>query len=902
MSVLDDFTDVTGLTNGARFVRGDLHIHSVAGSHDVSDAAATPSAIVDAAIAEGLSVIAVADHNEVRGSIDAIAAARGNPILVVPAVELSTMQGHLLCYLPDASRLQSFHSQLSLRDRDTPNSRVENAMVDCLNKLAALGGFGVLAHVDAPKGLDTEMPGGSPHKADIACHPALLAIELKSAASTITFTPADPDVTRAGIGRDRAQRNGASLMPLARVLNSDAHSLKALGRNARGDTKVTRYKVQSLTFDALRYALLNADARVRLEDEIPKQVPTLLGLRLDGCFLKDQAIHFSPNLTCIIGGRGTGKSTMFEALRLFSDYPSGSSVINSDVWPDRIDLAYVDQAGAAHRLFSSKGDEAGTNLTDPLEGPEVLPIECYGQGETQRISQKAQDDPGALLSYLDRFTDVAEEITREEKARTAIAAIEVEIGEARGKIARIPQYKRDLGIVQQQIRKFTEGKAKQIIETSRQLESERQARAQIVLLARTIASSLDYKQVKDSLTKLRLAADAAALVVGKDEFLAITAEADIFESGLSQSEAIITARSSALTTLVQQKIESWASKEKTLLAALQNQRAGLEAQGVKVNMDYIAKLTKDEATYKTGISNLQTWGPHLADLEKRRDALVIERWAERKIIAAKRKKFATVATGKLRAALSDLNVTLKFEESGYSPQAHDLLVEVMGWRTTQVPRATCLTQRLTVPRLLEAIRAKDSSAVQAVRTIDDVALFNRAEAEELIKRFQEPDKLARLETVQVVDRPKLTVTRPHEDAAGNKTYLVREFSQLSLGQQQSVLLALMLSSDNANPLLIDQPEDNLDSEFIFSQLVPVIRMAKERRQIIIVTHNPNIAVLGDAEQIVVLKATSERSRIIARGSIDDGAMKEAACAILEGARAAFLRRGQIYGLITPATV
>jgi predicted ATPase len=106
----------------------------------------------------------------------------------------------------------------------------------------------------------------------------------------------------------------------------------------------------------------------------------------------------------------------------------------------------------------------------------------------------------------------------------------------------------------------------------------------------------------------------------------------------------------------------------------------------------------------------------------------------------------------------------------------------------------------------------------------------------------------------------------------------------------------MLSSESSNPLLIDQPEDNLDSEFIYSQLVPVIRMAKEYRQIIIVTHNPNIAVLGDAEQIVVLKATSERSMVVARGSIDDPVMKRSACAVLEGAEAAFRRRAQVYNL------
>jgi ABC-type cobalamin/Fe3+-siderophores transport system ATPase subunit len=659
---------------------------------------------------------------------------------------------------------------------------------------------------------------------------------------------------------------------------------------------VTRYKVQSLTFDALRYALLNADARVRLEDELPRQVPTLIGVRLNGGFLRDQAIHFSPNLTCIIGGRGTGKSTTFEALRFFSNYPSDSTVVNSDVWPDRIDLAFNDQAGGVHRLMSSRGDAMGTNLFDPLDGPDTLPFECYGQGETQRISQRAQGDPGALLSYLDRFTDVVEELAAEEKARAAVVAVEVSISEARAQIALIPQFQRDLAIVRQQIKKFTEGKAKQIIQTSRQLEAERQSRARIVTLAKTIASSLNYEQVRDSIGKLRGAADLSTLVVGKDEFEQITIEVDAFEATMVESEAVIVAKSASLSMVVQQKIDSWSSKEKTLLATLQTQKAALEAQGVVVNMEYIAKLTKDEASYAQSLTNLQTWQPHLAELETECDALIAERWVARKAIAAKRKKFASAATAKLRAALSDLNVTLKFEESAYSPQANDLLVEIMGWRTNQVPRASSLTQRLTVPKLIEAVRRKDSAAIQAIRTEDDVPLFNKGEADAIVKRLHEPAVLARLESVQVFDRPKLTVTRQHEDSAGNKTFLVREFGQLSLGQQQSVLLALMLSSDNSNPLLIDQPEDNLDSEFIYSQLVPVIRMAKERRQIIIVTHNPNIAVLGDAEQIVVLKATSERSRVIARGSIDDPDMKVAACAILEGAKAAFLRRGQVYGL------
>jgi ABC-type Mn2+/Zn2+ transport system ATPase subunit len=132
--------------------------------------------------------------------------------------------------------------------------------------------------------------------------------------------------------------------------------------------------------------------------------------------------------------------------------------------------------------------------------------------------------------------------------------------------------------------------------------------------------------------------------------------------------------------------------------------------------------------------------------------------------------------------------------------------------------------------------------------------------------------------------------------AGKSEPVTREFAKLSLGQQQSVLLALMLSSKSNTPLIIDQPEDNLDGEFIYKTLVPVLRMAKERRQIIVVTHNANVAVLGDAELITILKSTNDRSAVSCRGSIDDPTTREAACGILEGAKEAFEARARIYGV------
>jgi PHP domain-containing protein len=183
---------VTALPRGARFYRADLHVHSFGGSHDVKDASMTPQQIVQRAIDEGLDVVAIADHNEISNVQAAIDAAAGR-LLLVPAVELSTSQGHLLCYLPNLDALMRFHAQLDLADRGTPDSRCRTAILQCLSLLDQLHGFAVLAHVDAQGGFEEAEPGFSAHKADVLSHRALVGIEVKNASSSISYAPGDAD-------------------------------------------------------------------------------------------------------------------------------------------------------------------------------------------------------------------------------------------------------------------------------------------------------------------------------------------------------------------------------------------------------------------------------------------------------------------------------------------------------------------------------------------------------------------------------------------------------------------------------------------------------------------------------------------------------------------------------------
>jgi hypothetical protein len=350
MTPLDE---IRAKTIGANFYRADLHIHSHGSSHDVQDAAMTASGIVATAAREGLHIISVTDHNEIDSVEAVLSASQGSGVYVVPGIELSTSQGHLLCYLPTIDALRRLHGQLSIVDRRLQTSRCQQSIFDCLNLLMPLNGFGILAHVEIPSGFEVEMPGASPHKIDILCHPALLGIELKNATSVISYADSDTDPERVKIGRQRIRRLSlGSKQNLARVLNSDAHALDALGRNVANDRRVSRYKMDAPSFTGLRVALEDADARVRIEDHVPRSVPKILGVHMDGGFLSGQAVRFSPNLNCIIGGRGTGKSTTFEAARCIIGSPSENKVVDSEVWPDALHLVWEDQAGQQHTLCS----------------------------------------------------------------------------------------------------------------------------------------------------------------------------------------------------------------------------------------------------------------------------------------------------------------------------------------------------------------------------------------------------------------------------------------------------------------------------------------------------------------------------------------------------------------------
>jgi len=140
-------------------------------------------------------------------------------------------------------------------------------------------------------------------------------------------------------------------------------------------------------------------------------------------------------------------------------------------------------------------------------------------------------------------------------------------------------------------------------------------------------------------------------------------------------------------------------------------------------------------------------------------------------------------------------------------------------------------------------------------------------------------------------------------------YSGTELEYLSPGTRGIALLVLylLMDEDDTRPLLIDQPEGNLDNSSVYKQLVPYIRKAKKRRQIILITHNPNLVVATDAEQIII--ATAERPSTqpypcirYHSGGLEhsvvgtDLGVREAVCLLLEGGEEAFRARENRYSL------
>ena len=124
----------------------------------------------------------------------------------------------------------------------------------------------------------------------------------------------------------------------------------------------------------------------------------------------------------------------------------------------------------------------------------------------------------------------------------------------------------------------------------------------------------------------------------------------------------------------------------------------------------------------------------------------------------------------------------------------------------------------------------------------------------------------------------------------------KPLSTASAGQKTAAILTFLLSFGD-EPLLLDQPEDDLDNRLVYDLVVKGLKKAKEKRQIIVVTHNANIPVNGDAEYILSMDSTTTDIKVLHSGTVENSAIKKEICDVMEGSEKAFQLRSERYKTI-----
>jgi hypothetical protein len=231
---------------------------------------------------------------------------------------------------------------------------------------------------------------------------------------------------------------------------------------------------------------------------------------------------------------------------------------------------------------------------------------------------------------------------------------------------------------------------------------------------------------------------------------------------------------------------------------------------------------------------------------------------------------------------ADYTIFLKYDEAGITAEFETFLQEKMHGTYLQDNVIESLCNRLTPADLADLVLNRSATEIAAISQI------SLDWAQKIVDKLCYWNILFELQALAKPPKPVITVrtksTPPKEIAV----------LQLSDGQRHTILLTIAMLADSNVPLVIDQPEDDLDNAFIFSSIVTTLRAIKEKRQVIVVTHNANIAVLGDSELILPMHRENDCGTTVDRGSTDAGLTRRRVIDILEGGSDAFLRRKEMY--------
>ena len=850
--------------SGLQYVRADFHLHTLKDKEFTYSGESTSfvgdyvSALKNASINVGI----ITNHNkfDIEEYKAIRKAAKKQDIFILPGVELTVKEGAngihtLIVFNPEEwlkngnNHIQTFLTA-AFATISNPENRNTKSIFDLKNVFDQLDAYGrdyfiVFAHVDQNSGLFSECRGGL----------------LESLAG---FAPFRHRVL--GLQKSRTRDNLGKFekccgyLP-ALVEGSDPKSISDIGKGDR----CTYLKIGEYSYAAIKFAL--QDYRDRVSESVPDNKHGFIeSISFQGGKFDGQTIMFSRELNTLIGIRGSGKSSILEAVRyvlgltaqMDKDYKE-SLVKNVFGSGGKATLNVIDKHGKHYSVSRILGerinvlDEAGNDLNiNPISLFDG--VQYFGQKD---LSSSADHENGLLEKLISGR--IGQPSNLDNCVNELIKTVERLLD-----VSKIPQQMTEV--------------------TTQQTELEHKL------------SIFEEKGVADKLKKQSgYATDTAKLDAVKNRIDTILRDIRTAFSKNSVVSSALDGYSSDFNkdifgdvSIVLSSIDAQLAQIGSCIVEIEKQRRGMDdlISRLKERIDSLAdEFAEIKREIKDDTLDVDSFVKMTAELQKTKEKLkqLSEEASSKSKIeasftkATRERNEALLATYNAYKAETErinqnqtelkIEITFKGDREGFKAQLKN---DFKGTGISDIKYQAICDSFTDYAAIIEDWIVCDGSKLKGIVTPGEYVKLEdklRGQYEELLNRQVE-------NKVDIYYHGKL-------------------LRQHSIGQRASALILFILTQDDNDIIFIDQPEDDLDNKVIYDEVITAIAQKKPYMQFIFATHNANIPVLGDSERVLVVEF--QESRIdVAQGNIDLDSTHKQIVDIMEGGKEAFDKRQLIY--------
>ena len=902
--------------NGSRWWKFDFHSHTPAsgdygkGSDQTTLEHRTQKGWLLDFMRKGIDCVVVTDHNSgawisgLKQELSTMVSEQPDgywELVLFPGVEISVNGGiHLLAILDPSKTTSDIDSLLGAAGFSGTKGSSDAVTTKSLSEVVAAieqaGGVAIPAHVDATNGL-FQLAGTTLHQALV--NEAIFAMELRNPAY------------------QKPQSYLDKKLSWTEILGSDSHHPSGNEGQRYPGSHFTWVKMGTPTIEGLRLALLDGSLSIRRSDQADGDPNEHAPLVLESINVsqarylgRSQAfeVGLNPWLNAVIGGRGTGKSTVVEFLRIalrregeLPDDLKPEFEKYGRVYPDRKDGGLLTDNTEIRVIYRKNGSRfriqwSPSGDVEPIqqesdgdwqvaEGDirQRFPVRIYSQ---KQIFQLAKTP----LALLRRVVDEAPEVdhrswTEKWKAEEGqFLSLRAKAREVETGLVEEPRFLGELDDVKRKLAIFEEAGHADILKAFQ--KRTRQQREVEAWEEGWIGTGEELRKVAGDIVPDLL--EEATFDPGSPEDAELRGHAGKVCDKLDEiRKAVVTLASQAdqvVTEWREKRDESsWKQSVDAAVGKYQELREKLGKEGagdpaaygeLVQRRQFIEQRLKELGERKTQVEELKNQADESLHrlLKIRRELTELRRTFLDNILSDNQYvRIRVVPYGAKETVEEEFRRLLQREDGGFdkdigSPGGEGLLSTLYGNGDGSE----------VIERNLANI--KDKVRKIASGQIEEGTVADRRFATHISKL--PPEAIDRLD----LWFPEDSLDVQYSTSGDGRSF--RSIQEGSPGQKTAALLAFLLSYGE-EPLILDQPEDDLDNHLIYDLIVTQLREVKRHRQVIVVTHNANIVVNGDAELVVALAALGGETQKECEGCLQERPVRETICAVMEGGRKAF---------------